>query len=103
MTAVVAGSVLWLLVALVLMLSALEGPRRLVQSGLAILGAEFVLLIVASASSECAGGPCVGEATITQAPGLVRALVTYAIPAASAAFTIYLIAYGLRRHHGAQG
>ena len=97
MALVVVASVLWLLVALALLLTTLEAPRGLVRAGMAILGADFVLLVVAAATAECAGGPCVGEEHLTETSGFVEALVKYAMPGLTAAFTVYLIAYGLRR------
>lgn len=102
MVAVIASGTLWLLISLAFLLDALKAPRHLVQAGLALLGAEFVLLVVASYSAECTGGPCVGEQHITEATGLSAAIITYVIPALTAAFALYLIAYGLLRHRGAR-
>ena len=101
MAALVASATLWLLISLAFMLDAVKAPRRLIQVGLALLGAEFVLLVVASYSAECAGGPCVGTETITEAAGTGQAIVTYVIPGLTAAFALYIVGYGLARHRGA--
>jgi hypothetical protein len=101
--AVIASATLWLLISLALILDAVEAPRRLIRIGLALLGAEFVLLVVAGSSAECPGGPCVGEERITEATGASEAIVSYVIPGLTAVFALYVIAHGLLRHRGASG
>jgi hypothetical protein len=102
MVAVIASTTLWLLVSLAFILEAVEAPRRLIQVGLVLLGVEFVLLVVAANSAECAGGPCVGAERITEATGALEAIVSYVIPGLTAAFALYVIAYGLLRHRDAE-
>ena len=102
MAAVIATATLWLLVSLAFILDAVDAPRRLIQVGLALLGAVFVLLVAASASAECSGGPCVGEQHITEATGPWETVVSYVIPGLTAAFAVYVVAQGLLRHRGAR-
>jgi hypothetical protein len=101
MPAVIASATLWLLISLAFILDAVEAPRRLIQAGLALLCAQFVLLLVAGYSAECAGGPCVGTETITEATGVSGAIVTYVIPGLTAGFALYVVAYGVLRHRNA--
>jgi len=101
MAPVVASGTLWLLISLAFIMDAVEAPRRLVQVGVALLGAEFVLLIGATSSAECSGGPCAGSQHITEATGAWPEIVTYVIPGLTAAFAIYVVAYGLKRHRRA--
>ena len=101
MAALIASGTLWVLISVAFILDAVEAPRRLIQVGLALLGAEFLLLVVAANSAECSGGPCVGTDHITEATGASEALVSYVIPGLTAAFTLYLVAYGVLRHRRA--
>jgi hypothetical protein len=100
--AVIASATLWLLISLAFILEAVEAPRRLIQAGLGLFAAEFVLLYVAASSAECPGGPCVGNEHITEATGVSGTVITYVIPGMTAAFALYLIAYGLQRHRAAE-
>jgi hypothetical protein len=102
MAAVIASATLWLLISVAFLLDALKAPRRLIQIGMALLGVEFLLLVIAANGAQCTGGPCVGEQRITEATGPSAAIITYVIPALTAGFALYLIAYGLRRHRGAR-
>ena len=102
MAAVIVSATLWLLISVVFISGAVEAPPRLVRIGVALLGAEFVLLIAASYSAECPGGPCVGEDKITETTGPWEAIVTYVIPGLTAAFAVYLVVYGVRRHRRMQ-
>ena len=102
MAAVIASATLWVLISLAFILDAVEAPRRLIQVGLGLLAAEFVLLVVAGYSAECAGGPCVGNEHITEATGASGAVITYVIPGLTATFALYLTAYGLLRNRDAK-
>ena len=98
---VVTGATIWMLISLAVILNAVKAPGRLIQVGLGILSLEFVLLVIASSTSECSGGPCVSGDQITEASGLSAAAVSYVTPAFTIAFTLFAIAYGLVRHRGA--
>ena len=99
MAALIASATLWVLISLAFILDAVKAPRRLIQAGLGLLAAEFVLLVIAGYSAECPGGPCVGDEHITEATGASGAIITYVIPALTTAFALCLLTYGLRRHH----
>ena len=98
---VITGATIWLLVSLGFILVALDVDRRVIQAGLAILGLEFLFLLIGAGSAECAGGPCTGEQLLTEATGAPAAIITYVIPARTAGYVLYVIAYGLRRHRHA--
>ena len=102
MAAVIASVTLWLLISGAFLLDAVKAPRRLIQAAVALLGVEFVLLVVAANSAECAGGPCVGAERITETTGPWGTIVTYVIPGLTAAFALYVLTYGLMRHRGAK-
>ena len=94
--ALIVGGTLWLLISLAFLLDSLNAARALIRALMAMLAAEFVFVIVAVERAECAG-PCFGEEGLIQATGLFAALAFYVIPGLAGAFTLYLVAYGLRR------
>ena len=96
--ALIASATLWLLMSLAFILGAIEAPRRHIQLGMMLLTAEFVILVVAGSSAECSGGPCVGSERITEMTGPWEAVVSYVIPALTAAYALFLVAYGVRHH-----